>query len=134
MMITSTVPVQSLKLCSYCDESYPMNKTFDGNTSDIYMEFRTNLLRQVTAMKYRVYCIKQRCLSEKQNWCSSISTTGRPVRLITWFRDSMQNIDSLHENITFNLISTKANVSSQPDRLPCIYILDKRFPSYFITC
>ena len=33
---------------NYCDDSYPMNKTFDGNTSEIHIAFRTNLLRQVS--------------------------------------------------------------------------------------
>ena len=36
------------KFYSYCDDSYPVNKTFGGDIDEIYIEFRTNLRRQVT--------------------------------------------------------------------------------------
>ena len=39
---------QSQKFYSYCDDSYPVNKTFGGDIDEIYIEFRTNLRRQVT--------------------------------------------------------------------------------------
>ena len=37
-----------LKSFSYCDDSYPVNETFGGDIEELYVEFRTNLRRQVT--------------------------------------------------------------------------------------
>ena len=37
-----------INLPSYCDDSYPVNKTFGGDIDEIHIEFRTNLRRQVT--------------------------------------------------------------------------------------